>query len=470
MQEKIITHPLRKILLSYDDTKPETNYEKDLLKAYLKIHDEVHQVLQMHNKLKYEYMEHNDHIVVVEKQFEFIVKQINDFFEEANVITKSRANKNSIEAIQERMMNYHNDFIIGFHEDILTAQLLEESKGIEKSFEAYSAAEDKLNEDFDFYHGTTANDLYQNYNDYSLDLVAYDDDEQGLRGEMDKMFYFERFRNEIIDRFNNLMATISAAYAKWDETKLLITRFYDDSDLMESTVSQYYAQNPDLKDAKRPNYFIAPDDKRVTRFRNDMGILAHSANHTVNLQIPVQYALNGVVALPQEYVLCFQHFPKLLEKFLFGFQIQFLTPDNIVMTDDEWKGVSAAMQWFVKLNEFPVMLFFLKDSDARAYCLFGDLIDKRDKEASSDNMIAFNGEQIQILCDRLFQSCWTMLMFCHNTGFDPEPYVEAVLADYDLPFTYQQVKEKFDADLKKGIEFRVLKKGDELKDGELPLN
>ena len=61
-------------------------------------------------------------------------------------------------------------------------------------------------------------------------------------------------------------------------------------------------------------------------------------------------------------------------------------------------------------------------------------------------------------------------MFCHNTGFDPEPYVEAVLADYDLPFTYQQVKEKFDADLKKGIEFRVLKKGDELKDGELPLN
>ena len=45
-----------------------------------------------------------------------------------------------------------------------------------------------------------------------------------------------------------------------------------------------------------------------------------------------------------------------------------------------------------------------------------------------------------------------------------------MLADYDLPFTYQQVKEKFDADLKKGIEFRVLKKGDELKDGELPLN
>ncbi len=469
MQEKIIPHPLRNIVLNYDESKPETDYEKSLLQAYLKIHDDTLPVLQMHNKLKYEYMEHSDHIVAAEKQFEPIAKQLYDFFLEANAITKNRANKKSIEDIQERMSSFHEEFIVDFHENILTAQLVQESKTIEQAYDLFCTADEKLSADFEFYHDTTANDLYKNYDNYSLDLVAYDEDEQGLRGELDKMFHFNKFRNEVIDRYNNLMETINIAYTQWDETKRLISEFYDDSGMMESSISEHYAQHPDLKDDKRPNYIISPSNKLVSRFRNDMGLLAHSGHHTLNLQVPIQNALNGDVAQVQEHVLCLQHFPKLLEKFLFGFQIVFLNRDNIAMKDDEWKGVKEAMQWFVKLNEFPIMLFFLKDSDARAYCLFGDLIEQRDKEASDENMVAFGGEQVQILCDRLFQCCWMMLMFCHNTGFDPEPYIEAVLADYDLSFTYQQVKEKYEADVKAGIQFRVLKKGEELNDGEIPL-
>jgi hypothetical protein len=49
------------------------------------------------------------------------------------------------------------------------------------------------------------------------------------------------------------------------------------------------------------------------------------------------------------------------------------------------------------------------------------------------------------------------MVFCHNTGFEPRPYIEAILADFDFPLTYEQVKEKFDEDVPKGIYMRMVK-------------
>jgi hypothetical protein len=43
-----------------------------------------------------------------------------------------------------------------------------------------------------------------------------------------------------------------------------------------------------------------------------------------------------------------------------------------------------------------------------------------------------------------------MLIYCYGSGFDPKVYIEAMLADIDLPLTYEEVSEAFIKDLENG--------------------
>jgi hypothetical protein len=46
-------------------------------------------------------------------------------------------------------------------------------------------------------------------------------------------------------------------------------------------------------------------------------------------------------------------------------------------------------------------------------------------------------------------------MYCHATGFNPDKYIDALLADYDMPFTSADVRKKYDEDIERGIKFRM---------------
>jgi hypothetical protein len=48
-----------------------------------------------------------------------------------------------------------------------------------------------------------------------------------------------------------------------------------------------------------------------------------------------------------------------------------------------------------------------------------------------------------------------MLVYCHGSGFDPQVYIESLLADLDLPLTYKEVYEAYMEDVKKGINIRT---------------
>ena len=70
--------------------------------------------------------------------------------------------------------------------------------------------------------------------------------------------------------------------------------------------------------------------------------------------------------------------------------------------------------------------------------------------------VHFSEEQMQILADRIFTSCWSFLLYCHGTGFNPDPYIDVVRANYSMPFTTSDVRKKYEAYIERGIAIRAV--------------
>lgn len=58
--------------------------------------------------------------------------------------------------------------------------------------------------------------------------------------------------------------------------------------------------------------------------------------------------------------------------------------------------------------------------------------------------------------NRLFNACWFFHPYCHNTGYDPKAYIEALLAEFDISITYEQVRQQYEEDVTKGIQLRAV--------------
>jgi hypothetical protein len=110
----------------------------------------------------------------------------------------------------------------------------------------------------------------------------------------------------------------------------------------------------------------------------------------------------------------------------------------------------------------PFILFFLNDRDARTYFLIGDLIAEgkmiaeMETKNPKEHKIGFDEEVSREIAGRMFNTCVFFLIYCHNTGFDPKPYVEGILADFNIELTYDQVYESYMEKINGGFHFRAL--------------
>ena len=358
--------------------------------------------------------------------------------------------------MHERMREYQK-VINNFADNILSAKLSVESDTMESEFKLFTEAEEKLDTDYNLFHEDASANLYKNFELYSLDARSYEVERGGFREIFSDIVDFSDFKCEIIEHYNDFMDNIKLAYDKWAEAIRLISDFYDDDGMLDNTISEYYATNNTLFDDQRPKYFVFPDDKQIKTFKNSMGLLASSETHTICMSIPHESLITNQVMQVQEMALSLQHFPKLLEKYIFSFEIGFRDKFEIKMQDMDWKGINEHMIWFTKLNELAFMIFFLQDHDARGYCLLGDLIAKRTRTITDNKGMYFEGTEHELVVNRLYHSCYMFLMFCHKTGFDPQPYIESMIADFKMPFEYSHVWEKYDEDIKKGINFKAMK-------------
>ncbi len=210
-----------------------------------------------------------------------------------------------------------------------------------------------------------------------------------------------------------------------------------------------------------PLFLVPPQDPIVQKWTPAFQNLERSQDDlvlTVNPTIMAQ----GEVAFIQELVMALQHHPQLIERLIFSIRFNFMLVDDVPVevSEHEWKSRTEAYSWFFKMSSLPMTVYFIGDQDARGYCLFGDFLASGnfDAEEGSDGLhhsIGFTAEQMQLIANRLFHGAWALLMYCHNTGFNPDKYIDALLADYDMPFTVSDVRRQYEEDVEKGIAFRM---------------
>lgn len=208
----------------------------------------------------------------------------------------------------------------------------------------------------------------------------------------------------------------------------------------------------------KPFYLVKSDDEIVQNWKQTFEKLATSQDDLVFTVNPSNIA-EGRVGFVQQMVIALQHYPHLIERMLFSLKFRFMLVDDVgvEISEDEWKMKPEVYQWFFEMLSIPSMVFFIKDNDARFYIMMGDVFSSGKFEYETDprskNLgIKFNEEQLNLLARRLFNSAWSFFIYCHGTGFDPYPYVDALLADFNMPFTAADVKKSSEESIERGVQ------------------
>ncbi len=172
--------------------------------------------------------------------------------------------------------------------------------------------------------------------------------------------------------------------------------------------------------------------------------------HTLTLQVLASDVQAGNCGGVHEIIIALQHQPQLIEKLLFSIGFEFV--DDVTdekIPEEAWKADPIYYEWFFKLMSIPSIHFFIADEDARAYSLLADLINNENAEVIPDvnggrSQIGFAAKEGNIILRRLFKSCVHLLVYCHNCDFNPQIYIEGVMALYDAPFSYQEVLDAYE--------------------------
>src|SRR5579871_2757214 len=217
MTEKIFNHPLRKIVLKYDENTSESDYEKEPLQAYLIIHDKSEKLIKQFAKLHYDYKVFDDLLEAAEKNIMPIVEKIDDEHARLPFLLKDPKNKIRLLQIREHLTEYFSE-INSFQQNHVTP-IQEQSGSLFKQLNDFENADEKLDKEFSQYHQETCKSLYREFDMYSLDLISYDEDQNNLCESFSYILKRSGDIDVIIKRYQILIGRIKALYDKWNEIK-----------------------------------------------------------------------------------------------------------------------------------------------------------------------------------------------------------------------------------------------------------
>jgi len=453
MKQRIIKHPLRDIVLEYDETIPETDTEKRLIEAYIAMHDQWVDVVAPCGKLIYEYKELEYKADDIIKIFSPIEDKINLLHREAEAVLLY--NREAIMELEIKYINFHPN-INAFHDTYIIPLTKEQNKLDEVLFELEDKQQQLCMKETEFSSIQTEGYNNSEYKNYSLNTRSLNEDDEHFREVLTKINILYKTREKELVVYNSLMNITAKAYATMEETKKIISIGLNDTGDMDSTLSDSFAaSNGD--ETKKPFYLYEPGDKKIESFKINYALLAHSTSRFLTLGVNADTLMEMNPGNIEHLIFCLQHFPKLIEKMIFSLDIRFEENDGTEIPKEEWRGREPYIKFLSILNRLPCSVFFFSDRDIRSYILLGSLISEHKGTQVDEKTMAFEGENLEELCNRIYTACWFMMVYCHNTGFDPKTYIETLLDELDLPMvTYELVKENFDADLIKGIHIKAV--------------
>jgi hypothetical protein len=135
---------------------------------------------------------------------------------------------------------------------------------------------------------------------------------------------------------------------------------------------------------------------------------------------------------------------------VFAVQFDFNLMDGMnIARSEDWKKDPALRRWLFYIAEMPFLLFFIKDSTSRFFMVEDDILSDK-KEPS----LGFDEQQRDTFTGRMFTSCMMFLIYCHNTGFQPDLFIDALIAEHDMPYNLQEVKTAYLDAIKNGFDWK----------------
>lgn len=217
----------------------------------------------------------------------------------------------------------------------------------------------------------------------------------------------------------------------------------------------------------QPFYFIPASDPLVAQWKSVFEMFTNPNNHTVELTINPDIVDGMDVAYLQEMSFALQHYPEVLEKFVFAVRFKFtqIADSELYYPDIEWKTQTKYYEWFFRLSAQPHLLFLIEDHDARMYFLIGDWLANGEVmveyDEQNESCIGLEVEQRREMGNRLFTCCRMFNLYCHGTGVDAQPYVDALIAEYSFDETNlpEMLRAQLKEDLSGKVKFRMVGKG-----------
>jgi hypothetical protein len=217
-----------------------------------------------------------------------------------------------------------------------------------------------------------------------------------------------------------------------------------------------------MSTSDKPIYFLEQNNALIEEYKNIFDTLEFEETKKIAIDIDAETYRSKDVLNIQQLLLVLQHFPKCIPKFLFNIDFKFteITGSQLYRHEKEWKTDPNCQRWFNYMLGFPVVPFFFHDEDARFFAFAGDMLTEKKIEVTKTlkngkSLLVFSGENLALLKNRMFNSCWALLIYCHASGYDPQSDIEALLAFFDLDISYESIYEKYQKDVKEGIDFKV---------------
>lgn len=215
--------------------------------------------------------------------------------------------------------------------------------------------------------------------------------------------------------------------------------------------------------ARQKQYLISADSPMLQQYAYLTEAMADPSRNTLVLSTDPEVVKSLDADIIIEIIAVAEHFPIVLNKLLFGIEVSFrqTAGSEVYLSDREWKASKIHYRWFRQICEsLPFAFFFLQDYEARFYSMTGDFlyegnVDVREEEGRSRPLIGFSEEQSEMILYRVFYGCVYFMHYCSGTEIDPQPAIEATIAEFDMNFTFEQVKQEFREQKDQGMVFRL---------------
>ncbi|MBI5216284.1 MAG: hypothetical protein HY960_11075 [Ignavibacteriae bacterium] len=201
----------------------------------------------------------------------------------------------------------------------------------------------------------------------------------------------------------------------------------------------------------------------LTRFRPAFDVITQQKNSVVELRITPEVIISLDNSKWSSLIALSQHKREWLEALMLNCQFTFHKDAELTQPykEGEWQRNPDIQSWLRNLGmTVPFSMYFLRTPEQRFISVVGAMLSS-DKtiitETDQENVaqFQFTPEQLRQLDRRVGEGSVLFLHFCNGTGVNPKPAIEALLAEFQVPFNYDIVYEQFQKDLKVGFEWGI---------------